>query len=276
MEASNRSEGVICAFRCMCCIIQVRNDNPEFDFMAKRRSEMAAIPTHKTDTELEDIQTGLKPKEYSFALHLAVGGDPVKAYLDAGYSGKDFNDVRKLAAELSCNPLVRAAVAERVRINNNRYRNDASRVVEELKTLCFADITDYQVVDGDLTLAPGVPERAWKAIESVKKTTVTNHRTGDVETRVEFRMHPKSKALDLAMKHHGLTEANMPPMEIFLSRFPNEIAEELRKMLSNSEEDPLSLADNPMIDESLVTLPETNKKENSNVKSEDEESEDGD
>ena len=46
-----------------------------------------------------------------------------------------------------------------------------------------------------LRLKPGVDKRALKAVRKIKSTTVENHRTGDVETKVEIELWDKMKAI---------------------------------------------------------------------------------
>jgi len=217
--------------------------------MAKKRSDVAELPNHKNDDEPEDISTGLKPRELTFALYFATCGDPVKAYLDTGYQGASYEATQKLALELVAKPRVQVVAREQMAKNADRYRNDALRVVEELKTVAFSSIDDYEIVGSQVKLKPGADQRALKAIKSIKSTTVENHRTGDVETKVQIELWDKMKAVDLSLRHHGLLVPDMPPLEVVLARLPNELATKLRSIMINEAD---AIADGPLVDESLI------------------------
>lgn len=217
--------------------------------MAKKRSDVSELPNHKNDDEPEDLATGLKPNEWTFALYFATCGDPVQAYLDAGYQGTSYDNTHKLALELVQKPRVQVVVRDQLTKNADRYRNDALRVVEELKTIAFSSIDDYEIVGDKVKLKPGVDRRALKAIKSIKSTVVENHRTGDVETKVQVEMWDKGKAIDLAMRHHGLLQPDMPPLEVVLARLPNELATKLRSIMINEAD---AIADGPRLDEAFV------------------------
>lgn len=224
---------------------------------ARRKKTPAAVPTHKNDPEPEDLRTGLKPREWSFAMHLvSTGRNLVESYVAAGYSGRDYADVLRLATDLASKERVKKAFAERVAANNDRYRNDAARVVEELNTLLYSSVRDYEVRDGRLELAPGADPRAWRAVRSVKHTVTENHRTGDVETKIQYELWSKEKAADIKARHHGLLVPDMPPLEVVLARLPAEISAKLRAILSVSDADRDALADAPpVVDEAMVELP---------------------
>lgn len=225
--------------------------------MAKKR-DVAVHVNHTNDTEPEDIDTGLRPKETSFALFFATSGNPVEAYLDAGYNGPSYSAVQRLAHDLASRERIQGVVQEQLRRNQDRYRNDSLRVLEELKTVAFSSIDDYVIEGADVKLKAGVDKRAMKAIRKIKSTTVENHRTGDIETKVEIEFWDKMKALDLSMRHHGLLQPDMPPLDVVLARLPHELATKLRAIMIN-DNDMDALSDLPPIDEALI--PELDPKE---------------
>ncbi len=75
--------------------------------------------------------------------------------------------------------------------------------------MAFSDISHYMVgPDGRLTLAPGAPADAMKAVSSVKYKTFTTGRGESQETvhEVEFKLWNKPEVLKLAGRHvdvHG-------------------------------------------------------------------------
>ncbi len=215
--------------------------------MATKR-DVAVHINHTNDPEVEDVDTGLKPKETSFALYLATSGNPVEAYLDAGYNAPSYSAVQRLALDLASRERIQGVVQEQLRRNQDRYRNDSLRVLEELKTVAFSSIDDYEIVGSDVRLKAGVDKRAMKAIRKIKSTTVENHRTGDVETKVEIEFWDKMKALDLSMRHHGLLQPDMPPLDVVLARLPHELATKLRAIMINDND----MEALPPIDEALI------------------------
>lgn len=225
--------------------------------MAKKR-DVAVHVNHTSDTEPEDIETGLRPKELSFALYLATNGKVVESYLDAGYNAASYSAIERLAFDLASRERIKEVVQEQLKRNDDRYRNDSMRVLEELKTVAFSSIDDYEIVGSDVRLKAGVDKRAMKAVRKIKSTTVENHRTGDIETKVEIELWDKMKAIDLSMRHHGLLQPDMPPLEVVLARLPHELATKLRSLMIN-DQDAEALNDMPTLDEALI--PEQEAKE---------------
>ena len=218
------------------------------------KKKVAVIPNHRNDREAEDLVTGLRPREVSFALHLvSTGGNLVEAYVAAGYQGKDHRDTMRLAEELASNDIVKRVFRDRLAANADRYRNDAGRVMEELKLIAFSSPDDYETIGSEIKVRPGVDPRAIRAVRSFKTVTVENHRTGNVETKMTVELVDKGKGLELAMRAHGLLQTDLPPLEILMNRLPREDADALRMVLSAS--DPEGLRDGTVVDESFVDLP---------------------
>jgi len=201
---------------------------------SKKKSSALVCLNHKNDPEEEDLISGLKPKELSFALHIVTCNNLVEAYTKAGYSGTSFDNVMSLATELAEHPRVRDVVNRRREQNNKRYQLDANRVLQELAVIAYSDHDDYETnAEGNLVLRPGIDPRASRAISGVKKRTVVNHRTGDVETVVDYLLHNKTKALELLARANGLLITDLPPLEVLLARLPNEVSEKLRDILAS-------------------------------------------
>ncbi len=230
----------------------------------KPSGEVSVFLNHKTDREVASITTGLTPKQKSFALHVGAGVNLVEAYLAAGYTGKSYQMVRKLAHELMDNKRVAEVAKETREANHRRYVSTARNVIEEACLIAHSDIiNDFTIdrVNGKIKAAPGADPRVTRAIKSAKFRQVTNMRTGEIETHVDIQMHSKDKALDLLFSSHGLKGTDLPPLDVLMQRLPPEVAVKLREILAVTDDDPLALEDGQVIDEALVDEPPDSKKD---------------
>lgn len=224
----------------------------------RKRKAAPVFVSHKTDREPEAPDTGLPPRAHSFAMHLVSNGGVLpKAYVDAGYDYQGYEKTLALAEDLLRNPRVQDAVRRRKELNNRRYAPDAGRVLEELKLMAFSSIDDYEVAGGVVRVKPGVDPRAIRAIKNVRFVRTENHRTGDVDEKTVVELADKTKAVELSMRHHGLLQTDMPPLEVVLARLPAEISAKLRVILSVSDAEREAVGDAPpVVDEAFVELPD--------------------
>jgi phage terminase small subunit len=106
--------------------------------------------------------------------------------------------------QLLRNAKVAARVAELQAERGQRVGISADEVLRELKTLLHSDVRDFEVDhQGQLTLRPGAPDEAWKAVASVKHRIITRGKDDDLETvrEIEFRLWDKPKSVTLGMQH---------------------------------------------------------------------------
>jgi len=91
---------------------------------------------------------------------------------------------------------------------SKRTEITVDNVLRELALLGFSDLRNYVITDdGSLTLVPGAPDAAMRAVSSVKRKRRTIPRKDDepiVEVEVEFRLWSKPDALTLLAKHLGM------------------------------------------------------------------------
>lgn len=112
-------------------------------------------------------------------------------------------------------PAIRDAIREQQSARSARVQLAADDLLEELAVIVKSDVRHFLVDDdGTLTLRDGVPDRAWRAVSSVKhKIRTFTDDDGRTETNreIEFRLWDKNTAIKTAREHLGLTGA--PPVE---------------------------------------------------------------
>lgn len=106
-------------------------------------------------------------------------------------------------------PPVQRSVQRNLAQRSARTQLSQDQVVQEVALLSHSRIDHYQVSQsGDVTLAPGAPEGAMAAIQSIKRryTTRVEPRTGATITTVdvELKLWDKPGALKMVGRHVGL------------------------------------------------------------------------
>lgn len=124
----------------------------------------------------------------------------LKAAERAGYSTRGS---KSAGEQLLQQPHVRAAVDAALAERAKRLQLSADDVLVELAIIGRSDVRWFVVDDdGNLALAEGAPDHAWRAVQSVKTTDRMTE--AGVRTRtIEVRLWPKVQALELAGKHLG-------------------------------------------------------------------------
>jgi phage terminase small subunit len=115
-------------------------------------------------------------------------------------------DVR--AIDFMKRPLVKAAIAEKLRVVMDRYEVTTDRVVQEIAKIGFASMGDYIRVtsDGDpMVDLSGLTPEQMAAISEVTVEDYTEGRGEDAREirRVKFKLHDKLSGLDKLMKRLG-------------------------------------------------------------------------
>lgn len=114
-------------------------------------------------------------------------------------------------------PLVRAAIAERVREIQDAADLTAYRVLKELSAIAFSNINDYMLADSEKIEGHNVNFISWDlakctreqmgAIQSIK---VEYDASGLVVKKLEFKLHDKVAGLDRFMRYMGLLDPENP------------------------------------------------------------------
>ena len=168
-------------------------------------------------------------KHARFVEEFLVDSNATQAAIRAGYSAAT---AKQQGSRLLTYADVAEAIAERRARHADNSGITAERVLAELALLAFSDVRHYEINDtGHVSLAPGVPEAAGRAISSIKRK-VRTFRNGDepvTEYETELKLWDKPGPLKLAGKHVGLF--NEKP-DFDLSALPDEVFELLKRQLA--------------------------------------------
>lgn len=129
-----------------------------------------------------------------------------KAAIRAGYSA---HAAKWHGSSLLEKPHIEAAIEKRMALREKRTRVKAYRVLEELATVAFSNIDDYEVsADGEVTLREGANPDAMRAVAKVKHKVrlIPQGRNNDpiVEHDVEIALWDKNTALTNSLRHLGM------------------------------------------------------------------------
>lgn len=160
----------------------------------------------------ESLLAALTEPEQRFVEEFCKDRNQVRAALAAGLSDSYFAAAQQ-ARTLLKNPQIRTAVRRVFAVQARRLKTAAPDIVREWAAIATADLTDYEVGPGGrLTVAPGVPLFALRAVKKFKQTRTvrTTHRGGELEeeVRTEIELHDKLGALAKLYDHlHGALPA---------------------------------------------------------------------
>lgn len=127
-----------------------------------------------------------------------------QAAIRAGYSARA---AKVTGCRMLTQANVAAAIAKAQEKRAERVEVKQDEVLLALLDVLRSDVRDFQVDDdGVPTLRDGAPDRAWKAVQSVKHkiTTRTSGTSTETDRDIEIRLWSKPDALRMAMQHLGL------------------------------------------------------------------------
>jgi phage terminase small subunit len=114
----------------------------------------------------------------------------------------------KRSWQLRTNPLVAAAIAQKMREREDRTKVTQDRVLNELAIIGFSDVSHYKAdpVTGVITVKDGVPQQAMRAISKVKNkvNTVDDGVVVSTTRETDLKLWNKIKALSDLAKSVGL------------------------------------------------------------------------
>jgi phage terminase small subunit len=159
--------------------------------LAAAKAELAAA-----DAALADCP--LPPRQVAFIEQYLIDNNATQAAIRVGYSPET---AQEQSSRLLSNVIVKARVAKAQAERLVRVNITADTVLHEMSALALANVNHY-VIDprGQVTLAPGAPQNAMAAVQSIKKKTTVKP-NGDVEYHVELRLWDKPGSLKLMGKH---------------------------------------------------------------------------
>lgn len=151
----------------------------------------------------------MTPKQERFIAEYLVDLNGTAAATRAGYSPKT---ARTSAQDLLAKPEIAEAIEKAKAKRLARIGITQERVLAELELLAFSDLTHYVVDDaGNVSLAEGAPAGAHRALQSIKRKTITTG-TGEAARtvrEVELKLWDKVVPLIRAGRHvdtHGFSD----------------------------------------------------------------------
>lgn len=148
----------------------------------------------------------LNSRQRAFVSEYLRDLNATQAAIRAGYSP---TSAAETASLFLSNPKFSACIERAKAERLSRVNLKADDVLHEMSLLAMSRIDHYEVTaDGNVVLAPGAPEGAMAAVQSIKKKTrIFKDRLG-VETHreydVEIRLWDKPTPLKLTGRHAGL------------------------------------------------------------------------
>lgn len=143
----------------------------------------------------------LTPKQQRFVEEYLVDLNATQAAIRAGYSARNAD---KLGPRLVGQSRVAEALAIALAAQRTTTEMREEEVAAEIRVLSRSDVRHFCVDDsGTLTLAPGAPDDAWRAVSSVKhKIRSFTDKAGNTTTErsIEYRLWDKNAALEKAAK----------------------------------------------------------------------------
>lgn len=146
----------------------------------------------------------LRGKQQRFVEEYLLDLNATQAAIRAGYSGKT---ARSIGQENLTKPDIQMAITAEMGARSQRTKITRDKVLEELAVIDFSNVKHYEIDDlGNLTLAKGVPESAYRAVSSLKKK-IRHSGSGDereVTYETEVRFWDKVGAIRLTAQHLGM------------------------------------------------------------------------
>lgn len=151
----------------------------------------------------------LTAKQKAFVEEYLKDLNATQAAIRAGYSE---NSAQEIASENLTKPIIQAAVQEAMKARSERCQVTADEVIEELKQVAFARVTDFAEWDEtSLTVKPSRLIKNKAGIESIKNTSIvkgSGSGGGDdliLQNDIQVKLtKDKVKALELLGKHLGM------------------------------------------------------------------------
>lgn len=141
----------------------------------------------------------LTPKQKLFVEEYLIDLNGTRAAIQAGYSKKT---AKSIANENLTKPDIQEAIQKAKNERSGRTQITIDMVLKELATFGFANIQDYvkHSQDGLIIFKSidDIPEDAARAIEAIKVVS------DGKKNYVEFKLHSKSRGLELIGKHLGM------------------------------------------------------------------------
>lgn len=151
---------------------------------------------------------GLTDSQERFVQEYVVDLNGTQAAIRAGYSA---DTAREQASRLLTNVAIQSAIKEEKEKYAKLVQIEAYRVIRELVTLAFSDVTkfSYDRKTGAVIASPDSPADATRAIASVKRKI--RYGAAGEEHEVDIRLWSKTEALKLLGQYLSLFEKGASP-----------------------------------------------------------------
>jgi phage terminase small subunit len=134
---------------------------------------------------MAETKTPIDPKHKRLADLYLVHLNAARAGREAGYSA---SRAKSTACIILSRPEVQDYIAEQSKQLEQLNKARAFRIYEELAVCGHSDIRDYVITkNGNVKLAKGVTEDAWRAVASVEVKQIGEKKV------TKFRLHPKAE-----------------------------------------------------------------------------------
>jgi phage terminase small subunit len=194
-------------------------------------------PAPPKDTTPAGGDDPLTERERRFVEEYISDPNATQAYRRA-FKTKSYVTAKTEGCRLLTNPNIATEIEAGRRMQAKRIRMSADHTLREVARIAFADASD--LFDDEEKLLPirKVPIHTRRAIQSVKvkRQKVYGDRSqppvGE-EDIIEIKLASKDAALGRLMKHQGLVK-ELPPLEVLLGLFPEQVRERIRQMLAET------------------------------------------
>ncbi len=149
----------------------------------------------------ESVRQGMNPRHRLFAEKYVICGNIADAYMASGFNSKNRTSASAAGTKLLTREDVRAYIQEMQDRRSQRLEITADRVLQEVARLAFATVGDVsEWKDNQLKVKNSEDiDDNWMA--AIAEVSETRSRGSSV---LSVKMHQKSKALGILMKHLGI------------------------------------------------------------------------
>jgi len=169
-----------------------------------------ALPVRVSRVPYEELLAGLDARERAFVQEYPVDFNATNAALRAKYGNGNAASAKVQGVRLMQDPRVVEALLALLETRAERANIEAGALLEELSVIAFSNIDHYRIDDyGNVSLAPGAPDKAIRCVSKIKKKVRHIKGKGDDERdeviyETELSLWNKNEAINMAMKHRGM------------------------------------------------------------------------
>jgi phage terminase small subunit len=145
----------------------------------------------------------ISAKQEAFCQQYLIDLNATQAAIRAGYSEKSSNNI---GPENLLKPIIQKRIAELQAIRSERTAITQDKVLKEAARLLFSDMRKIATWDGDsvnLEDSTEISDDDAACVESVSQTTTKDGGS------ISCKLHSKTKALELVMRHLGMLNDKM-------------------------------------------------------------------